>query len=56
MSKYARGRKRVTETKEKSLHLIISLNCNMYQIYNDEDEFEPRITPKPASKLDVSFS
>lgn len=27
----------------------------MYQIRNDEDEFEPRVTPKPASKLDVSF-
>ncbi|XP_012144238.1 uncharacterized protein LOC100881935 [Megachile rotundata] len=24
----------------------------MYQISNDEDEFEPRITPKPTSKLD----
>ncbi|XP_076172266.1 uncharacterized protein LOC143149079 isoform X2 [Ptiloglossa arizonensis] len=24
----------------------------MYQTYNDEDEFEPRITPKPISKLD----
>ena len=24
----------------------------MYQIRNDEDEFEPRVTPKPASKLD----
>ncbi|CAL7940125.1 unnamed protein product [Xylocopa violacea] len=24
----------------------------MYQICNDEDEFEPRITPKPAPKLD----
>lgn len=22
----------------------------------NEDEFEPRITPRPASKLDVSFS
>lgn len=21
----------------------------------DEDELEPRLTPKPASKLDVSF-
>lgn len=27
----------------------------MYRICNDEDEFEPRITPKPAPKLDVSF-
>jgi len=26
-----------------------------FQFGDDEDEFEPRITPKPVAKLDVSF-
>lgn len=27
-----------------------------YQSYDGEEEFEPRIIPKPTSKLDVSFA